>query len=100
MYAKLKEVERVQVSGVPADESHAISTVLAQPKGSGLAQRDQGDLKGLSEAIEMRLVSMMVRSLMILSVETGSLLLTVMFLVKRWLMFLTLMEGGSMPNSK
>lgn len=85
---------------MPADKSHVISIVLAQAKGSGLAQRDQGDLKGLSEAIEMRLVSMTIRSLMLLSVEIGSLLLTVMFLVKKWLMFFMPMGRGSMPNSK
>lgn len=85
---------------MPADKSHAISIVLAQAKGSDLAQRDQGDLKGLSEAIEMRLVSMTIRSLMLLSVEIGSLLLTVMFLVKKWLMFFMPMGRDSMPNSK
>lgn len=85
---------------MPADKSHVISIVLAQAKGSSLAQRDQDDLKGLSEAIEMRLVSMTIRSLMLLSVEIGSLLLTVMFLVKKWLMFFMPMGRGSMPNSK
>lgn len=36
-------MERDLSQGSAADKSHIISIVLAQPKGSGLAQRDQGD---------------------------------------------------------